>query len=92
MVFLKLLSNWHLSAMQPSTRRQQCLMLSVFLRKAYITSWFLLDIVACLPLECILANAATTVNFYNTPKLIRWGRMSLFVYHNGGFVIEEHMV
>ncbi len=40
-------------------------------RKAYLTSWFLIDIIACLPLECILANAATHVNFYNTPKLIR---------------------
>ncbi|KAK9868627.1 hypothetical protein WJX84_000472 [Apatococcus fuscideae] len=39
--------------------------------KAYLTSWFLIDIIACLPLECILANAATHVNFYNTPKLIR---------------------
>ncbi|KAK9844915.1 hypothetical protein WJX74_008624 [Apatococcus lobatus] len=39
--------------------------------KEYLTSWFLLDLVACMPLECILANAAKTVNFYNTPKLIR---------------------
>lgn len=69
--------NRQLSAMQPSIG--SCLMPSVSPRKAYIKSWFLLDIVACLPLECILANAAKTVNFYNTPKLIRSGSSFLFV-------------
>lgn len=41
-------------------------------RYHYITSWFWLDALACLPLECILFTAAPHVNWYNTPKFIRY--------------------
>ncbi|KAK9830476.1 hypothetical protein WJX72_011950 [[Myrmecia] bisecta] len=37
----------------------------------YFTSWFWIDIIACLPLECVLVAAAPSVNWYNTGKAIR---------------------
>lgn len=40
-------------------------------RSRYLHSWFLVDVIACFPLECILFAAAPRVNWYNTPKFLR---------------------
>ena len=37
----------------------------------YTKGWFILDIVASFPLECVLTAAAPGVNFYNMGKAIR---------------------
>ena len=38
----------------------------------YTRGWFILDVVASFPLECVLTAAAPGVNFYNMGKAIRY--------------------
>eukprot|EP00884_Botryococcus_braunii_P019155 jgi/Botrbrau1/5923/Bobra.0366s0097.1 len=39
--------------------------------KNYLTTWFALDIISCLPLDCILTAAANDINWYNCGQYIR---------------------
>ncbi|KAL3143545.1 Potassium/sodium hyperpolarization-activated cyclic nucleotide-gated channel 3 [Trebouxia sp. C0009 RCD-2024] len=42
----------------------------------YLKSWFLVDAIACIPLDCILFAAAPRANLYNIPKFIRLLRVA----------------
>ena len=40
-------------------------------RKRYLTLWFWVDAVSCIPLECVFYTIAPHVYWYNIPKFIR---------------------